>query len=100
MLVQAIAETLEIMKKEDPMSILPMANEAKRMTDDYYSYNSILKDIAKLIRLHAGKGNYECVVDFANFEIDINKERVAFLLRQEGYKVILFGNSMRIRWGK
>lgn len=100
MLVQAIAETLETMKKEDPMSILPMANEAKRMTDDYYSYKSILKDIAKLIRLHAGIGNYECYVDFANFETDINKERVAFLLRQEGYKVILFGNSMRIRWGK
>ena len=100
MLVEAIAETLEIMKKEDPMGILPMANEAKAMTDDYYNYSSVLKAIAKLIRLHASMGNYECAVNFANFEVDINKERVAFLLRQEGYKVILFGNSMRIRWGK
>lgn len=100
MLVEAIAETLEIMKNEDLMGILPMANEAKRMADDYYCYNSILKDIAKLIRLHAGMGNYECVVDFCRFETDINKERVASLLRDEGYKVIIFGQSMRIRWGK
>ena len=100
MLVQAIAETLETMKKEDPMGILPMANEAKRMTDDYYSYNSILKDIAKLIRLRANSGYYECCVNFANFEIDINKERVAFLLREEGYKVSLRDNVMFICWGK
>lgn len=100
MLVEAIAETLEIMKKEDPMGILPMAKEAKTMTDDYYNYNSVLKDIARLIRLKANSGYYDCCVNFANFEVDINKERVAFLLREEGYKVILRDNNMYISWGK
>lgn len=100
MLVEAIAETLDKMKKEDPMGILPMANEAKAMADDYYNYSSVLKAIAKLIRINASNGNYECYVDFCEFETDINKERVAFLLRQEGYKVIIAGQFMRIHWGK
>lgn len=90
MLVQAIAETLETMKKEDPMSILPMANEAKRMTDDYYNYGSVLKAIARLIRLHASNGNYECCVDFASFEVDINKERVAFFVKTRGLQSYYF----------
>lgn len=100
MLVEAIAETLEIMKKEDPMGVLLMAKEAKAMADDHNIYKRVLKAIAKLIRLKANSGNYECVVDFSRFEKGINKKRVAFLLREEGYKVIIFGNSMRINWSK
>ena len=100
MLVEAIAETLEIMKKEDPMGVLLMAKEAKGMADDHNTYKRVLKVIAKLIRLKANSGNYECVVDFSRFEKGINKKRVAFLLREEGYKVIIFGQSMRINWSK
>lgn len=100
MLVEAIAETLEVMKRENPMEVLLMAKEAKAMADDHNTYKRVLKAIAKLIRLHASNGNYECVVEINRLEPKINKERLAFLLRDEGYKVIIFGQSMRIRWGK
>lgn len=100
MLVEAIAETLKVMKQENPMEVLLMAKEAKAMADDHNTYKRVLKAIAKLIRLHASNGNYECVVDSNRLEPKINKERLAFLLRDEGYKVIIFGQSMRIRWGK
>lgn len=100
MLVEAIAETLEVMKKEDPMEVLITAKEARDMANDHNLYKKVLKVIAKLIRLHASNGNYECVVEINRLEPKINKERLAFLLRDEGYKVIIFGQSMRIRWGK
>lgn len=100
MLVEAIAETLEVMKKEDPMEVLITAKEARDMANDHNLYKKVLKAIAKLIRIKASNGNYECVVEINRLEPKINKERLAFLLRDEGYKVIIFGQSMRIRWGK
>lgn len=100
MLVEAIAETLQIMKKEDPMSKLLLAKEAKAMADDHNIYKRVLKAIAKLIHLHASNGNYECVVEINRLEPKINKERLAFLLRDDGYKVVIFGQSMRINWSK
>ena len=100
MLVEAIAETLKVMKGENPMEVLLMAKEAKAMADDHNTYKRVLKAIAKLIHINASCGNYECVVDINRLEPKINKECLAFLLRDEGYKVIIFGQSMRINWSK
>lgn len=43
MLVEAIAETLKVMKGENPMEVLLMAKEAKAMADDHNTYKRVLK---------------------------------------------------------
>ena len=103
MLVEAIAETLEIMKKENPMEILMTAKEAKAMADDHNLYKRLLKVIAKLIRINASNGKYECRIDFDKLDptLDsIDKKRLAFLLEEEGYKIVFYSTFMGVNWGK
>ena len=103
MLVEAIAETLKGMKKEDSMEILLMAKEAKAMADDHNTYKRVLKAIAKLIRINASNGKYECRIDFDKLDptLDsIDKKRLAFLLEEEGYKIVFYSTFMGINWDK
>lgn len=105
MLVQAIAETLETMKKEDPMEALMTAKEALDMANDHNLYKKVLKVIAKLIRINASSGNYACRVDFTKLDSSLDsldKQRLTMLLKDEGYKVnFLYENDiMVIYWGK
>lgn len=103
MLVEAIAETLKVMKGEDPMEALLTAKEAKAMADDHNTYKRVLKAIAKLIHINASCGNYECKIDFDKLDPtfdSINKKRLAFLLEKEGYKIVFYSTFMGINWGK
>ena len=100
MLVQAIAETLETMKNENFMIVLPTANEAKRVANEYYKNNYILKTIGKLIQANASNGKYNCRINLNMFERGVNKPHLASSLRQGGYEVIYDGDIMEISWGK
>lgn len=100
MLVEAIAETLETMRKEGIMVVLPTANEAKRIANEYYKNNYILKVIGKLIQANASNGKFNCRINLSIFERGVNKPCLASSLRQGGYEVIYDGDIMEISWGK
>ena len=100
MLVEAIAETLETMRKEGIMVVLPTANEAKRIANEYYKNDYILKTIGKLIQANASCGKFNCRINLSIFELGVNKPHLASSLRQGGYEVIYDGDIMEISWGK